>query len=91
MAIGAKLVPDGMLRAIKGSARYLDSGAECLTWSQVERVGVAVVEWLKAEEKRRKAKVDSKLCRQCHTVMYAGKICTMGTAADMFCKPELAR
>lgn len=54
--MATKNVPDGLVSAIKSSAVYLDSGSECLTWSQVERIGVAVAAWLRAEGKRREEK-----------------------------------
>ena len=40
------VVPEGLKSAIRNSARYIDSGNQCLTIEQVEVVGEAVVRWL---------------------------------------------
>jgi hypothetical protein len=39
-------VPEGLVEAIRESARYVDTGNECLIKQQAEVVGNAVLEWL---------------------------------------------
>lgn len=39
-------VPDGMLKAIWSSARFLDTGNHCLAAEQVTEIGRAVCQWI---------------------------------------------